>query len=108
MTDWPKDITEWHDGTTGYMSVPFTWLLPKARQRVLQRDLWVQRWVVGGPAVRLMPDYEIQGATQADMEGVLQRVNPQATRTTVGCIRRCKFCGVRNQQQRPRRAGCRG
>ena len=93
--DWPKRITEWHDGDTGYLSVPFTWLLPQARARIRQGDLLVRRWVVGGPAVRLMPDYPL-GADQVDgdMPGVLQRVNPLATRTTIGCIRRCPFCGV--------------
>lgn len=95
MTTWPKAITEWQSDGIGYLSVPFTWLLPEARQRARQRDLYVRRWVVGGPAVRLMPDYEIEGATVADMPGVLQRVNRDATRTTVGCVRNCRFCGVR-------------
>ncbi len=97
-TDWPKDITEWHDGETGYLSVPFTWLLRKARRRVLQSDLFVRRWVVGGPAVRLMPEVMSNWpgvSVGGDVLGVLQRVNPQATRTTEGCVRRCKFCGVR-------------
>jgi len=30
-----------------------------------------------------------------DAPGVLQRVNPMATRTTTGCVRACPFCGVR-------------
>lgn len=34
------------------------------------------------------------------MHGVLQRVNPQATRTTLGCIRSCPFCGVRRIEGR--------
>jgi hypothetical protein len=29
-----------------------------------------------------------------DCPGVLQRVNPDATRTTTGCPRRCDFCGI--------------
>lgn len=96
MSDWPKDITEWHENGVGYLSVPFTWLLPKARVRIEQGDLWVERWRVGGPAVNLMPKYlhgcgaELGG----DLSGVLQRVNPKATRTTVGCPHRCKFCGI--------------
>ena len=95
-TAWPKDIIEWHVGETGYLSIPFTWLLPKARQRIQQRDLFVKRWVVGGPAVRLMPSYDLGADSVGDnMPGVLQRANPMATRTTVGCIRRCPFCGVR-------------
>ncbi len=94
--DWPKHITEWYDGTTGYLSIPFTWLLPTARARIRQRDFFTHRWIVGGPAVRLMPDYDLDNAHVGDdMPGVLQRVNPQATRTTEGCTRNCHFCGVR-------------
>ena len=94
---WPKSITEWHDDNTGYLSVPFTWLLPAVKAKVLQRHLYVDRWVVGGPAVKLLPNYLSGLDVQLgdDMPGVLQRINPQATRTTIGCIRRCGFCGVR-------------
>jgi len=97
--EWPKRITEWQDGSTGYMSVPFTWLLQEAKNRLSQTDLFIRRWIVGGPAVKLVPDYliGIANVTIGDtMSGVLQRVNPQATRTTLGCIRRCGFCGVRD------------
>ncbi len=97
-TTWPKAITEWHDGRTGYLSVPFTWLLPAARNRINQRDMFTDRWIVGGPAAYLMPGYLLEYCDceiRRESLGVLQRVNPQATRTTVGCIRRCEFCGVR-------------
>lgn len=91
---WPKGITTWQEDRTGYMSVPFTWLLPKAESIIVQRDLFVDVWVVGGPAVCLLPDY-LRGCEIGDsLPGVLQQVNPRATRTTVGCPRRCKFCGV--------------
>jgi hypothetical protein len=92
---WAAEITEWTDGDTGYLSIPFTWLLPAARRRVRQADMFVRRWIVGGPAVRLMPDYDLSPATiGGDMLGVLQRVNPRATRTTLGCCNHCSFCGV--------------
>jgi len=45
-----------------------------------------------------MPEYlaDIPGVSIGHtMPGVLQRINPMATRTTVGCPRRCAFCGVR-------------
>lgn len=96
--EWPKAITEWHEGRTGYLSIPFTWLLPAARKQLRQCDFFTHRWVVGGPAVQLMPGFlaGIPGVAIGDtMPGVLQRVNPQATRTTVGCIRQCEFCGVK-------------
>ena len=80
------------------MSIPFTWNLPDVASRLRQRSMFVDRWVVGGPAVKLMPEYlaSIPCVTIGDqMPGVLQRVQPMATRTTVGCIRRCQFCGVK-------------
>jgi hypothetical protein len=94
---WPKKITMWQEADTGYMSIPFTWMLPAARAMLEQRDMFASRWIVGGPAVKLLPDYlsGISGAIIGDdMPGVLQRVNPMATRTTVGCPNRCKFCGI--------------
>jgi hypothetical protein len=49
---------------------------------------------VGGPAVELMPDYLKGTEVGHEMPGVLQRINPLATRTTTGCPCRCRFCGV--------------
>ncbi len=91
---WPKDITVWHEGRTGYMSIPFTWLLPKAQRLIDQRDFFADRWVVGGPAVELLAGYLTGAEVLAHAPGVLQRVNPLATRTTTGCPRRCQFCGI--------------
>ena len=77
------------------MSIPFTWLLPKAQRRIDQGNLFISQWMVGGPAVALMPSY-LRGCTfGSGVDGVLQRINPFATRTTTGCIRSCVFCGVR-------------
>lgn len=90
--DWPKDLTIWteQDGRQ-CMSVPFTWLLPKAQRYI---NSFAGPWLVGGPAVRLMPDY-LHGCTiGVDYPGVLQRVHPEAMRTTYGCPRCCPFCGV--------------
>ena len=53
--------------------------------------------MVGGPAVKLLPEYlaGIPGVTIGnDAPGVLQRINPLATRTTTGCIRHCPFCAI--------------
>lgn len=96
--DWPHRITEWHEVGRGYMSIPFTWNLPEAKTRIDQGDFFLKKWIVGGPAVRMMPQY-LQGipgveVSLDDLPGVLQRVNPLATRTTIGCPRRCGYCGV--------------
>jgi hypothetical protein len=93
---WPSGIVCWTDTAEGWprscMSIPFTWNLPAA-QRII--DAFSRTaWHVGGPAVRLMPDF-LHGCTiGSEYPGVLQRVNPQATRTTAGCPNRCSFCGV--------------
>ena len=75
------------------LSVVFTWQLPEARGlclRETQREV-----IVGGPAVRLMPDYLADCATiGTHWPGALQAHNPSATRTTLGCKRGCRFCGV--------------
>jgi hypothetical protein len=96
---WPKSFTVWYDRDVGYMSIPFTWLLPKARKIIRQRDLYVKRWVVGGPAVKLIPEYLRDVAEYGTGDAtVLQRVNAHATRTTIGCPRKCEFCGVKRIQ----------
>ena len=97
MTDWPKGAYKWQEDDTLYISVPFTWNLPAVRNDLEQGSWFWKHAVVGGPAVDLMPDYlaGIPNVTVGGtMEGVLQRVNPGATRTTLGCVRKCAFCGI--------------
>ena len=91
---WRKRIVEWIGGETLYLSVPFTWLLPDAKKMsdgLANRGYYVR---VGGPAVRLMPDYINQHACLGDDSTALERMNPDATFTTRGCDRGCSFCGV--------------
>lgn len=44
-----------------------------------------------------MPDF-FQGMDYVSIgyqsDGIIQRINPMATKTTTGCIRRCEFCAV--------------
>ena len=85
------------DGDVQNISVPFTWNLPDLRTEFMQRDFLLGKVRVGGPALKLMPDFfaDMPWIEVGDDEpGVLQRMNPMATRTTVGCIRRCSFCAV--------------
>ncbi len=91
---WPRKTTAWIVNGRLMMSIPFTWELPKAREmaRGYCGDVFV-----GGPAVDLMPDF-FHGLTNVTvgrcLPGILQRVNPQATRSTTGCVRRCQFCAI--------------
>ena len=91
---WKSGILMWNDGDSLCMSVVFTWLLPRARS--FAESMRHRRVRIGGPAVDLMPHFldgcgaEIGG----HYPGVLQKWNRYATRTSLGCPRKCKFCGV--------------
>jgi len=94
---WNKKYTQWIEDRTLYLSIPFTWELPRAKDFVRQKSFFWDQVVVGGPAVMLMPDFfsDIDYVSIGyRYEGVLQRVNPLATRTTIGCPNRCGFCAV--------------
>lgn len=90
IIEWPKQTFYWRENNTLCASTPFTWELPKVRMVVCQKQIFDQweKVIVGGPAVQLMPDYfsdlEFVEIGQ-DCPGILQRINPQATRTTAGC-----------------------
>lgn len=97
MTDWPKKPYQWVENNVLYISIPFTWNLPSVYAQLTQASWIWDDVVVGGPAVELMPDYFMAlpwVEVRHDMPGILQRINPQATRTTTGCPNRCGFCGI--------------
>ena len=90
---WLKDIAKWETGRTLYLSVPFTWLLPKARALAKAHAGPVQ---AGGPAVQLRPDYlaGLAVVNQPCPVEPLLKHNPWATFTTRGCPNGCGFCAV--------------
>jgi len=94
---WRQDPFRWIADGREHISVSFTWQLPALREELANQSLYYGRPIVGGPAVRLLPQYlaDVAEVSLADYPGgVLHRMNPQATRTTVGCPNRCEFCGV--------------
>ena len=99
---WTKGPTKWTEGSTLCVSIPFTWNLPEVVRQARQGSLFHNRMLIGGPAVllakaklpELLADLPEWVGIGDQREGVLQRMNPQATRTTVGCVRRCPFCAV--------------
>jgi len=95
MSSWSKSFVDWVEGGTAYLSVVFTWDLPKAHMRAVWLRQQGYEVRAGGPACLLMPDYL---AEVADVNGcsadALWRHNPDATFTSRGCIRKCKFCAV--------------
>lgn len=95
--DWPRGPFSWSEGRTLFVSVPFTWNLPAMRAELEHGSLEYDRVRVGGPATTLMPDFltGIPGVeVGGDVPGVLQRIQPLATRSTTGCPRKCSFCGI--------------
>ena len=89
---WAKGIVSWKFEGWWFQSVPFTWLLPDAARFAMMHE----PCVVGGPAVKLMPEYIGQWAEVAEEEfpEALRLQNPNATRTTWGCRKGCPFCAV--------------
>lgn len=92
--DWPKRIVEWKNGHTAYLSVVFSWQLPQAYQRSVWLKAEGYRVRAGGPAVAVQPDYLADVAEIGGEVDALARHNPNATRTSTGCIRACSFCLV--------------
>lgn len=92
---WSKTFLEWVEGPTAYLSVAFTWHLPAAYSRAVWLREMGYAVRAGGPAVALMPDY-LRGVAECggEMPGAIQRHNPQATRTSTGCVRECSFCAA--------------
>lgn len=90
---WYKDIAEWRIGGTFYLSVPFTWLLPKALKLAREHKGPVQ---AGGPAVQLMPNY-LSDAAKVNQPCPVEPLifhNPLATFTSRGCPNNCGLCAV--------------
>jgi len=95
MASWPKTIVEWIENNTAYLSVVFTWDLPKAYMRAVWHRQLGREVKAGGPACLLMPDYLADVAeVNGEQVDALWRHNPEATFTSRGCIRKCKFCAV--------------
>jgi hypothetical protein len=88
---WPRREYEWIEDGVLNISVPFTWCLPRVQKRIASTWMPVK---VGGPAVELMPDYLKGAEIRHDGNGILQRINPLATRTSTGCPSKCHFCGI--------------
>lgn len=94
---WPKKIICWQENRTMYFSVVFTWHLKSVRERILEGYLGIKKYIVGGPAIKLLPDYLEDIAQVQDSllnSYPLERHNKQATFTTRGCPNSCSYCAV--------------
>jgi len=93
MYNWRKGIASWTIKDTTYLSIVFTWHLPEARKLC---EASKKKMVVGGPAVKLMPDYlaDVAHVEPETIYPALAYHNPLATFTSRGCINACPFCAV--------------
>jgi len=91
---WPKNFIDWIEGDTAYVSIPFTWALPRAYQRCVWWANLGYKVRAGGPAVSLMPGYLKDVADIGGEVDALPRHNAYATLTSRGCPKRCPFCAV--------------
>ena len=95
VATWPKGPTFWTENGIPHVSIPFTWNLPEVREWLTGNLFPEVR--IGGPGAYLMPIFfaDMPNVTiEYSHPGVLQRVNPMATRTTTGCVNKCKFCAI--------------
>lgn len=93
MYAWRKGIAQWVVKDALHLSVVFTWHLPEAREIAINSK---KKVVVGGPAVRLMPDYldDVAKVQHTTIYPAMQMHNPFATKTSDGCPNNCSFCAV--------------
>ena len=94
MYSWRKGIASWTVKDKLYLSVVFTWHLREARKIALSSK---KKVIVGGPAVKLLPDYLSDVAKVEQGSTVfpaLEMHNPMATFTSRGCDNTCSYCAV--------------
>lgn len=91
---WRKSIASWEIKRDLYLSIPFTWLIPEARELAKKHKGDV---ITGGPGAYLMRE-EVSKWARVEEEVPftcpLNFHNPLATFTTRGCVNKCKFCAV--------------
>ena len=85
INEWVKTPLYWKASGVEHISIPFTYQLPAIREYIIKNGNCP---VVGGTAVKLLPDYLADVAIIGKpIPGMLQYYNPKATRTTIGCPR---------------------
>lgn len=104
MNEWQKTrkkgrwkhhgLVEWTEGKTAFLSVVFSWNLQEAYQRACFWRATGYRVIAGGPAVAYNPTFlsDVALIPQGYPIIALPYHNLDATRTTIGCPRKCPFC----------------
>ena len=91
---WKSGFVEWTENETAYLSVVFSWQMEKAFQRAAWYKAAGYKVVAGGPAISAQPEFLEGVATIGHSADALRLHNPDATFTSRGCIRSCRFCIV--------------
>lgn len=94
---WQSGLVDWVEGDEAFISCVFSWQIQQAYQKCVWHNQMGYRVTVGGPAIKYNP-YLFAGFSTFDTGKVdaLFHHNPNATFTSRGCIRKCKFCIVPN------------
>jgi len=92
---WAKEAVHWRDGGEAFISVAFTWQLPKARRIAEYYRTLGCSVRAGGPGTFTRKGFladlcEVGG----ELPDAIVRHNPQATRASYGCPVGCWFCIV--------------
>ncbi len=89
-------LAEWIEGDVAYLSVVFSW----QKQAAFQRAAWLRAQGyavrVGGPAADYDPEFFHDVGYSPGGVDALPRHNPNATRTSRGCVFNCPFCIVQS------------
>jgi hypothetical protein len=95
VSEWAGGLAEWVNGDTAYLSIAFTWLLPKAREHALWYKSMGLKVRAGGPAT-FRPSGYLADVAQlgGEIQDALGRHNPAATIASRGCPVGCWFCIV--------------
>jgi len=91
---WKDGLVHWVEDNTVFISVVFSWNLPEAYQKAIWFKSQDYQVIAGGPAVAANPDYLSGVCEIGNSINALPHHNPDATFTSRGCIRKCKFCIV--------------
>ena len=91
---WSGGLAEWIEGDTAYLSVVFSWNLPKAYQSAIWYRSLGYQVRAGGPAVWVRPDYLSDVAEIGGEVDAIIHHNSDATIASRGCPVGCWFCIV--------------
>lgn len=97
---WSKNIAEWTEGDTAFISVAFSWQLPEAYQRAVWLRSQGYKVRAGGPGLFARKQYMEDVAELGGEVDALVHHNFQATMASRGCPVGCYFCIVPKMEGR--------